>query len=126
MFKSVTAESRTPVRQNTISRSKPSKLVKTSAPNDRTCRRHRTDHPLSDKTEEEQDEGQPERQRIDEQHLLHRDVSGHVAILRGRQQVRQPVVVQRLAAKANGLRGGTSPLLTSATTAMRQVMSAVK
>ncbi len=51
-------------------------------------RRNGAVHPLPDKAKQEQDERQPERHRVDEQHLLHRDLPRHVAILRGGQQVR--------------------------------------
>jgi hypothetical protein len=56
--------------------------------------RGRTLHPLTSEAEKKQDEGQPERHRVHEQQLLHRDVPGHLAILSRRQQVRKPVVAQ--------------------------------
>ena len=99
MFRSVTAESRTPVRQKTTSRSRPSKLVNTSAPSDPSaaatglCTHCRT------KPNRNRTKASPSATELTSSTCSIEICRGTQPILRGRQQMRQPVVVQRLAAQ---------------------------
>ena len=62
-------------------------------------RSHRAAHPLPDEAVQEEHEGQRQRDRVDEKHLLQRDAALHHPVLGRREQMRKPVVVEGLAAQ---------------------------